>query len=462
MWNTAFKEHQSQHPNCKGFISWDPKGEEKRGIGWIERAKCNMCNYTSRKFKLYEEVESATKRPGRKVAKVNLGMQIGLMQTPVGNSALRRLMLSANIPAPSTKGLQNSGKLVSARVQQINEKDMQERRKTLIDINKYRNQTNPNAIDIEGDGIFNNKLYSGVGKTPFQPSTQTVYMVAENSTPDKQIIACAAKNKLCSQHGRHEGTCGEASSSCTANIKMTDTIGNEKRWASECLKDLKNDGLEVRFITTDPDTAAYKAAESFYQEGQSETEPQHLIDSRHLSENFRKKFKNDSQLVAMMPAVTKAEREKIFARFAIDLSMRCTAEVNQAHQTFPGDSFNVKSCLSYIVDAIVCCYMGFHYLCKQHSFVCDGGANHWISRSAVLPPDFVVCGKSDNDTERKLQECVNLRLGPSILDKTRLNTNTQKVESANQTMRRAMPTHTTFPGQCHSAVHKHKPVPACK
>ena len=165
------------------------------------------------------------------------------------------------------------------------------------------------------------------------------------------------------------------------------------------MKDLKNVGLEVCFITTDPNTAAYKAAESFYQEGQSETEPQHLIDSRHLSENFRKKLKNDSQLVAMMPAVTKAEREKLYARFAIDLSMGCTVEVNQANTTFPGDSYNVISCLSYIVDAIVCCCMGFHYLCKQHSFVCDGGANHWINRSAVLPPDFVVCGKSDNDTE---------------------------------------------------------------
>ena len=160
------------------------------------------------------------------------------------------------------------------------------RRKTLIDINKYRNQTNPTAIDIEGDGIFNNKLYSGEGKTPFQPSTQKVYIVAENSTPDKQITACATKDKLCFQHRRHQGTCGEVSSSCTANIKMTDTIRNEKRWASECLKDLKNDRLEVSFITTDPDTAAYKHAESFYQEGQRETEPQHLINSRHLSENF--------------------------------------------------------------------------------------------------------------------------------------------------------------------------------
>ena len=101
-------------------------------------------------------------------------------------------MLSANIPALSTKCLQNSCKLVSVRVQQINEKDMQEIKKTLIDINKYRNQTSPNVIDIEGDGIFNYKLYSGVGKTPFQPSTKTVYMVAKNSTPDKQIIACAA------------------------------------------------------------------------------------------------------------------------------------------------------------------------------------------------------------------------------------------------------------------------------
>ena len=86
------------------------------------------------------------------------------MQTPVGNSALRRLIFSANIPAPSTKVLQCSRKLLNAWVQQINEKDIQERRKNLSEVNKYRNQANTNAIDIEGDGIFNNKLYSGVGK----------------------------------------------------------------------------------------------------------------------------------------------------------------------------------------------------------------------------------------------------------------------------------------------------------
>ena len=103
------------------------------------------------------------------------------------------------------------------------------------------------------------------------------------------------------------------------------------------LKDLKDDRLEVHIITTDPGTQECR-------------DP--------APHRFKTSFR--SQLVAIMLAVTKAQRENFSARFAIDLSMWCTAEVNQAHQTFPGDSFNVRSCLSYIEDAIVCCFMGFH------------------------------------------------------------------------------------------------------
>ena len=53
-----------------------------------------------------------------------------------------------------------------------------------------------------------------------------------------------------------------------------------------------------------------------------------------------------------MPAGTKAEREKICERFAIDMSIRCTAEVNQAHMNCPGDIEKIKSCVSYTVDAV--------------------------------------------------------------------------------------------------------------
>ena len=131
--------------------------------------------------------------------------------------------------------------------------------------------------------------------------------------------------------------------------------------------------------------------------------------------------------------------------------------MNQAHQRYPGDFEKLKNCLSYTVDAVVRCYMGSHKLCRKHSFVCQGGSQHWIERSSVLPPDFILCRTSDVETERKLRECVNLWLGPSVLNKTKLNTNTQKVESENQIMRRAMPSHSTFPaafrGRCHSAIH---------
>ena len=124
-----FKEHMTDHPMCKAFLSWDPKGEEKRGIAWLERAKCDWCNYVSKKFKLYEEVEKTeTSRGGWKTAKTNISTQIGLMQTPIGNTAL----LSANIPAPSNKGVQKSSKFVSKSVEEQNKRDMQKRRKNLL------------------------------------------------------------------------------------------------------------------------------------------------------------------------------------------------------------------------------------------------------------------------------------------------------------------------------------------
>ena len=45
--------------------------------------------------------------------------------------------------------------------------------------------------------LYNNPLYSGVGETPFQPATQTVYSIAENVTNKHQIIKVVPKNKIC-------------------------------------------------------------------------------------------------------------------------------------------------------------------------------------------------------------------------------------------------------------------------
>ena len=45
-----------------------------------------------------------------------------------------------------------------------------------------------------------------------------------------------------------------------ANITMATSIGNEEQWAKQGLLDLSGAGLEAEFITTGPDSSAYRAA----------------------------------------------------------------------------------------------------------------------------------------------------------------------------------------------------------
>ena len=145
---------------------------------------------------------------------------------------------------------------------------MKARRKTLRTINLLRGQPET-EIAVQYDGMFNNPLYSGIGKTPFQPATQCSYSVVENVTnkkkKKKQVVAMENVNKLSSKHGYHSVTdetpCDIKYEKCSATIPMEYSTGDEREWAKACLLDLKDVHLQVKYITTDPDTSAYNAAE---------------------------------------------------------------------------------------------------------------------------------------------------------------------------------------------------------
>ena len=48
---------------------------------------------------------------------------------------------------------------------------------------------------------------------------------------------------------------------CSRNIPMAMSIGNEKEWANDCLLEIKTkNNLKVQHITTDPHTKGFKAA----------------------------------------------------------------------------------------------------------------------------------------------------------------------------------------------------------
>ena len=120
---------------------------------------------------MYSEADTDTKK-GHKYSTVNLGIHVGLQSSPLGVEGLRALFLSVGIPVPSCSAMQNAGIYVSKTTVQVNETHMQERRQKLINLNKLRGFDESHPISVSGDARYNNRLESGVGKTPFQPATQ--------------------------------------------------------------------------------------------------------------------------------------------------------------------------------------------------------------------------------------------------------------------------------------------------
>lgn len=459
MWNKAFREHQQKSPACEGKLSCDLQKEEKRGFSSRQTLICERCSYISNKYSLYEELD--TGKPGRKPSKLDTAVHVGLSQTPIASSSMRKIILSGNMQAPAASSLQRRANKVLKNIVDVNKMDLRKRKNEIIEINRLRGKEDPNTISVQMDGMYNNPLYSGVGRTPFQPATQTVYTAAENITTDHNILSINIKNKLCSKHsslevdpdsGRLHAECTDE---CSANIPMVKSIGDEYTWAKECILDLKADNIEVEHLVTDPDSSAYRAAQDLYEEGTTSTKPEHFLDTRHVSENIRKRTKNDKNLLQIMPARTQVKRQKLLNCFSVDLTERCNAELAQARKYYSGNFLKVKCKISHVVDAIVNCYTGNHLLCKKHSFLCNGLQKLWLRGRSLLPKTFKIAHSQQNiDFIRKT---VNLRLGPNMLEKTRLNMNTNFVEGFNRSLRRSLPSNVTFKrnvtGRAHSAAH---------
>ncbi|KAK3106993.1 hypothetical protein FSP39_004584 [Pinctada imbricata] len=455
MYNECIDEHAEQFPHCKGksTLYWDLSKEQQWGLCWIEQMFCAKCSYKSKPYPLYKEVDGESTK-GRKAANINRGIHVGLSQTPIGPTSLRRVLMSVHVPPPSKAELQKSANKVCSNICEVNKLDMQRRREDLKKINKLRNEPE-HVINIECDGAYNNKLYSGVGRTLMQPATQCNYVVAENVTGKRQIIAMTNVNKLCSKHGFHseiDSTCDIKKTKCSTTDPMESSIGNEGEWASRSLGDLKESGLEVKYMTTDPDTKAFLAAQDLFDGGVTSTEPKHLLDSRHLTENHRKFIKKNTVLLNNMPATTKSDKESLLSLFAMDLSKRCQAEC----EALPKTSTKIFSQLPILIETIINCYCGDHGLCVLHSKVCDSlNSKNWITKSVYLLADF--CIKRNDATYKALSECIKYRICESRIEKTVLNSNSQKVEATNRVIRRSVPTNVTYPrnfdGRSQSAVH---------
>lgn len=460
MFNDFYQEHFQNSPLCPILCSWNTEMCQKWGLSWRMGLKCTNCGFVGKKTKVYTESEKRTQR-GQKYSTVNLGIHVGLQSSPLGVEGVRTVLLSGGIPVPSVNSMQKAGICVSDITADLNEKDMEERRKKLVELNEIRGFDKSHPVSTSGDGRYNNRLESGAEKTPRQPATQSIYCIVENETPNKDIICVNIDNMLCStaKYLRSKGksvTCPDHPGKCDANIKKTDTIGDEGRSAERCAQKMSRDDtpLVVQYFTSDGDSAA-SVGFGRGQRSHSKVRVENLRDTRHMSVSHRKVVKNIAFSTRMFPGKNKKEKQKVQTKFSLEVRNRCSAEVSCAHKQYSGNMHNIIRKLSYTTDSILnCLTFNCGRVCQKHSLVCSGrkkGA--W--KAKFLPPGSTL--KPNDEDLRKLRECIQLRLGPNALNKTRLNTNTQKNESVNRTITKTNPKFSTWiatlPGRIHGAVH---------
>ena len=442
MFFQCYKEHGERHVGCDGMLCFDMKREKKVGLAWQESLKCEKCTYMSTMYKLYEEVPSTGR--GRRAAVPNVGVHIGLSHASLSMAGLRTVMMAMDVPPPSQSGMQKSANRVMQSIVKVNEKDMRDRRLKLREINIIKNLPAEDPFQCQGDGRFSTPLRHSGGLTPFAPSSQSVYTIIVGSGAKNQIVALSIQNQLCKigaliaattgnymicQEGGHAGH-------CSATIAPDYNIGDEYAWAMDCFKQIAEDGLVMKYVTTDADSRASHAAQAVFGPFLGESQVVHLLDTRHLGASQKRyiiKLGTGFSL-EMFQTHTKATKERQLRLFADDLSSRCTAEFSSAFNFFKGNFPEVKQHLKETVNAIMRCVQGDHSHCKRSSFVCGGLGNNSTCTSTWMPsfrsPHTVVnCSPHDLQI---LQKCIMFRLGEDTLDRTRLNTNTQAVESVNR------------------------------
>jgi len=161
--------------------------EEPWGVCVTESLTCGECQFKSESRKLYDEVTKSEK-PGRNAGAPNYRLQVALSHTGIGNTEMSQILNALGLPSPAMSSMQRASNFVGEKLAEHNEDSMRQIVRDLQTMDTIKDLPQPAALNVEMDCRYNNPLYSGVGKTPFQPATQVSLVAIENTTKDKKVI----------------------------------------------------------------------------------------------------------------------------------------------------------------------------------------------------------------------------------------------------------------------------------
>ena len=217
LWNEGTKQHSKQ--KCTGHLSMVK--QEQRIISTIWQLQCHDCGFTGEPMKMF--VEAKTMRCGQKQSTLNTALGCALINSPIGSSQWRRILLTLGINPGSDSGTQA---LVSACAQLV---------ENMVEASLARERAKLRrfpSISVSCDARYDSKISST--STPFQAASQCTFTTVESKS--KKVIHFVSVNKICltGQRLRAQGqdvTCPGGHKGCTANIKFDDSIGREGYYA---------------------------------------------------------------------------------------------------------------------------------------------------------------------------------------------------------------------------------------
>lgn len=456
LWNTAITEHSRTTCISPNFTA---DKEVKWGLGWKQSLKCRDCTYKSSLFKLYDEAPQ--KGRGTRSASCNIGFQVGLQDTAISNTRARMLIASTNTPPPALSAMRRLSGRVSSATSMLNIQDMKARREAMKGTNVLRGLPAISPVNISMDVRYNSTTITSRNKMG-QNASQAIGVAVEHQTAQNQIVACHLINKLCPvgtwlrNRGFNVQCPGHAD--CTANISGTDPI-SERDIGEEIGENLINDGILVRYVTTDGDARSADGVALGIAKHVKDWEVNRQADTTHLGQSQFRYAVRASFSPGMFPGLSAERRKEQQKMLGLDIKNRCHCILAELHRTYAGNIETIARKMPKVVETTLNCYDGDCNQCRHHGVVCNGGKRkNWWKRSWYLSK----CGLHHLNMEAYDRQIMTalllLRLGVAALRLTKQNMNTNKNEALNRGLSVNLPKNVNFSrnaaGRMHSTIHR--------
>jgi hypothetical protein len=462
MMNDVYLIHSKKSTECTPKFKIDHivlKGTTEK---WILR--CELCKFQSDTYPLYETVNSPKK--GAKAATVNVGLQVGLQDTAMGQSQLRLLFAAANMSAGSKSTRQRKGNQVGDKTVELNKADMANRLQELSKIHELRGVTDDKRkINVQFDGQYHSNVFGSRRKHGQAPSL-AIGTVIEDVTDQHQIVAMAVANKLCWRGTwlRNRGinaTCpGGHDGECTATMDPYIPF-SERDLAYDCGKDIALQDIIVDKITTDGDAKGHEGIQQAMKDFVSPmltverlTDPVHKGQGQ-IHAGLKAEFNRE-----MFPIHTGVPQADMQKAFMLDVKNRCSLIVSALFKKYKNTKY-MSDKLASIVDSVVDCYGGDCSKCKSTINGCEAGFKYtWWKKSTTMVGMQWTCGSLflDSNDRLYLRTILEMKLSVSALQEMRLQTNTNACESFNSTLGALCPKRVTYfrnaQGRSHAAAHR--------